>query len=322
VDQFVEAEAIMRRIHKSSREAGFTLVELLVVIGIIALLISILLPSLSKARRSANSLKCQSNMRQIGLALLTYISDNKGRMIVANIDTVGSSGRTVNYLDGWGWANELVHQKYISAPNSYIGTPVQTVIPTNTPFRCPEGIDPGVGFTGGQGLYPTDPKNNAYYIGPAPTTRLDGQTPYATASWYQLNSRDQSSTNDTTMMGTNSHVSPFMDFTSGAADTDITSLGYRRTISMVRKSAEMVMLVEAADPNWVDQTAHTYGTLTFTLVRLGARHGQKTVDGLNAYTNIAFMDGHVASFPTKPMEITGAQHLQPASGTVIFLNLQ
>ena len=57
---------------------GFTLVELLVVIGIIAVLIGILLPTINRARKQANTTACMATLRSIGQAIFIYTGENKG----------------------------------------------------------------------------------------------------------------------------------------------------------------------------------------------------------------------------------------------------
>ena len=66
--------------------AGFALIELLVVIAIIALLISLLLPALSVARRQANAVACLSNLRQLGLAFHSYAHAHQGAFPVVRQD--------------------------------------------------------------------------------------------------------------------------------------------------------------------------------------------------------------------------------------------
>ena len=62
---------------RKSIQNGFTIVELLVVISIIAVLLAILIPGLGKARSMAKQMKCASNLRQIDIAMRLYLGDNK-----------------------------------------------------------------------------------------------------------------------------------------------------------------------------------------------------------------------------------------------------
>src|SRR5947199_8414471 len=69
------------RTRRPGRFTGFTLTELLTVVGLIALLASLLLPVLAKVRAAANSTACAANLRQMGTAWLAYTTENRGRLM-------------------------------------------------------------------------------------------------------------------------------------------------------------------------------------------------------------------------------------------------
>lgn len=64
------------------RRNGFTLIELLIVIAIIAVLVAMLLPALTKARETAHDARCKSNQKQLGMACFSYVNDHSGFNIV------------------------------------------------------------------------------------------------------------------------------------------------------------------------------------------------------------------------------------------------
>lgn len=114
---------------RSRRARGFTLIELVVVIATIAILASLLLPALTRARASAHSAKCKSNLRQLGLGLRMYVDDNAGYP------------QMIHFGAPWaGWALPL--NQYLNQPLVQTNSPLKRYLLGSAPwpagaFLCP-----------------------------------------------------------------------------------------------------------------------------------------------------------------------------------------
>jgi prepilin-type N-terminal cleavage/methylation domain-containing protein/prepilin-type processing-associated H-X9-DG protein len=257
---------------------GFTLVELLVVIGIIALLIAILLPALNMARDQAATAKCLSNLRQLGQAQAAYAADFPGYAVPAGYlqkSNPGSGFHDENY------ATLLVNYKYLPAPSVEGGVNAAPGAPTSV-FFCPAGMTDLIGV-----VY-SPPVTSK----PAPTSRTDytGARPWRTQSadtgiiidtWYGINAVWQDET-------TNHFPAQFVPdiSTTGAYPPDY---GHLRKLSQIKDTAEVVWLYDGIfyDLNYVGSPANTGGAN-----RINARHGNAK------RTNLLFYDGHAITVDT------------------------
>jgi prepilin-type N-terminal cleavage/methylation domain-containing protein/prepilin-type processing-associated H-X9-DG protein len=112
----------MKRVNRNYRRpAAFTLVELLVVIGIIAVLVGLLLPSLARARENARRTQCLSNLRQLGAGMMMYAQEHKGRLPNSNPPLAVGDPTASDYV------LVQLNDMYIKSP------PV---------FHCPSDADP------------------------------------------------------------------------------------------------------------------------------------------------------------------------------------
>jgi prepilin-type N-terminal cleavage/methylation domain-containing protein/prepilin-type processing-associated H-X9-DG protein len=285
-------------VRKSRHPQAFTLVELLVVIGIIALLVAILLPSLQKAKEQASITKCASNLRQIAMGIIMYAGDNKGRLPPSAIgpkDTI--------YPKGWFWSNELVRQGYVSSVQGVDKSGKMLI--GDSAFRCPDGIDEAFGFSGFGALYPREGRNQQYLWNPWPTSAQGVRT------WYALNSF---TCEKGTMGGTTpaaapngSNSAPFLWYNNQNAGNGEADMGLRdgsgrfiRTLSQIKRSALMVMAFDGNAWNW-SNIANSTGYSA----RISGRHGKPLNNGKDGWFNCAFFDGHVTLQSTEPYTRAG-----------------
>ena len=120
------------------RRRGFTLVELLVVIGIIALLISILLPSLNRARASAQNVVCLSNLRQVGTGLFLYADGHDGMLPYGYWDGSSPVGAGPNGNRANDWSNVLLQYLDSTAGGgSYVENAAKPETAIQDALRCP-----------------------------------------------------------------------------------------------------------------------------------------------------------------------------------------
>lgn len=161
--------------HEARRkEAGFTLIEVLVVLAVIAVLIALLLPAVQNARNSARRAQCLSNLKQIGLAVHNYHDSH--RVLPPGYVCHRAGDVEASELSHWGWAAMILPQLdsvvlfnrldvnrssiHENAASSTGVALLQSVVPA---LRCPSDDGPSVnGFCESMSIDPTAPEAGWY----------------------------------------------------------------------------------------------------------------------------------------------------------------
>jgi prepilin-type N-terminal cleavage/methylation domain-containing protein/prepilin-type processing-associated H-X9-DG protein len=297
------------------RQGGFTLVELMVVIGIIAVLVGILLPALSKARAGAQAIQCQSNLRQLGSGFLMYATDYQSYLPwTGNSDGYSMNRPVAPWDDTAYWANAVTkelgkssyYQLQVAAgctfPTSALA---DATISGSVPLAKANDNNLLVCPTAGPASSTIDiPNSDGTFEmwGTAPGTEpeyVPGYSPLGITNncahvfWcYVINSKIDNSV---------------QNVPGSLRDTRAGGSGFLR-ISQIHQSALTVLLVEkmmsSTEGNVTVQEHIAVGKTSYTVFT--GRH--------NNGGHLLFADGHVAWFSNKELDpLTAGYVLSPAN---------